>query len=73
VEKEQEIPAFPVRAELTTLLKETNGARTLDSLEILTVFAYLDRTGVDAGNDAWDHYPKTIDGWVEWIGQRSAT
>lgn len=59
------------RAELAKLLDGVEAHRPLDSLETLTVFSHLKQRGFDVGDDEWDSYPKTVDGWAEWMRLRN--
>lgn len=68
------LPSDQVRRDLEYLLQETDHRRPLDSLECVTVQAYLTGKGfpVAAGGGAAER-PLTIEGWVEWVVHCSST
>ncbi|TDC59576.1 alpha/beta hydrolase [Micromonospora sp. KC207] len=63
--------ADSLRLRLSELLQEPDDGRLLDSLETLSVLAYLDRQGVPVGRGELSDYPVTIAGWVDWLGERA--
>lgn len=64
------VERFWLGAALHALLRETDPARPLDSLESVAVLAYLTRRGLAPQDPAGDR-PSTIEGWVAWAVRRS--
>jgi hypothetical protein len=56
-------------ADLHAILQETNPARTLDSVEAVTVRAYLAKHGIEYPEGT--PLPETLGGWVEWAVRSS--
>jgi hypothetical protein len=59
-----------LRSDLATLLQESDPDRPLDSLETVVVQTYLTNHGLAAGGLTEDR-PRTIEGWITWVAQRS--
>jgi hypothetical protein len=55
-----------MRQELLELLQESDPERALDSLERMSVLAYLVGNGMPAPPDD-ARLPETIEGWVRWV------
>jgi len=58
-----------LRTHLSHLVQEEDPHRALDSLESVVVRAYLTSQGYGAPAEGG---PRTIEGWVAWVGQRSS-
>jgi aryl carrier-like protein len=60
-----------IRAELTSVLQETDPHRPLDSLETVVVLTRLRRHGLEPDMPPLER-PGTIEGWVTWAVRRSS-